>query len=88
MVYDHDVAGVCQLRQLLNDSLLVGITDADITGSNWSAMIKCHLEAQYSFLSDEAQYTEVLNRTNWLHMSWSVPNAPNFQEPKFSGTQN
>ena len=61
-----DVAWERQLRQSLSASLLVGVTDADITGSKWSAMIKCHLGASYSFLSVEARYPEVLNRTHRL----------------------
>ena len=63
-----DIVCVCQLRQSLSESLLVGVTDADITGSNWSAMIKCHLGASYSFLSDKAQYPKVLNRTHQVHV--------------------
>ena len=47
--------------------LLVVVTDANIAGSNWSAMIRCLLGASYSFLSDEVQYPEVLNRTHPLH---------------------
>ena len=35
-----DIAWVCQLRQSLSESLLIGVTEADITGSNGSAMIK------------------------------------------------
>ena len=51
----------------LSEYLLAAVTDVDITGSNWSAMIKCLLGASCSFLSDEAQYREVLNRTHRLH---------------------
>ena len=61
-----DITWVCQLRQSLSESLLVGVTD--ITDSNWSAVIKCHLGASYSFLSDKAQYPKVLNRTHQLHV--------------------
>ena len=63
-----DVTWVCQQHQSLSESLVVGVTDANPTGYNWSAMIKCHLGASYSFLSDKAQYPKVLNRTHQLHV--------------------
>ena len=63
-----DVAWVCQLRGSLRKLLLVGVADANITGSNWSVMIKCQLRASYNLLADEAQYPEVLNRTHQLHV--------------------
>ena len=42
--------------------------DTDITGSSWPAMIKNGQELLIVFLSHEAQYPKVLNRTHRLHV--------------------